>query len=206
VRLLIITTALLLCIQILLGAFTVWKLLASWSVTSHLLTGNTIAASMLIISRELSEIAKPQSHRKHVARPLRTAILVAAGLLVLQMGLGGWVSSAYAGLACPDWPTCLGGEWFPTFSGIQGIHVFHRLNAYALLIVLVACAGLSRGLPVLGTLCALAGVLVAAQVAVGVGNVLLRIPIELTGLHSALAALLVAVLSLAVRELWYSPR
>jgi len=37
--------AMLLAAQILLGALTVWKLLAPWTVTAHLVTGNSFAAN-----------------------------------------------------------------------------------------------------------------------------------------------------------------
>jgi hypothetical protein len=39
-------------------------------------------------------------------------------------------------------------------------------------------------------------------VAVGVANVLLRLPVEVTGLHSALAAGLVCSIGVSVREVW----
>jgi len=41
-----------------------------------------------------------------------------------------------------------------------------------------------------------------AQIAVGVANVLLRVPVEITGLHSALAAALVCTMGVAVYEVW----
>ena len=44
--------------------------------------------------------------------------------------------------------------------------------------------------------------LAVAQVAVGVANVLLRVPVEVTGLHSALAAGLICCLGVSVREVW----
>ena len=37
----------------------------------------------------------------------------ALGVLVLQIALGGWTSSNYAALACPDLPTCQGSWWPP---------------------------------------------------------------------------------------------
>jgi len=39
-----------------------------------------------------------------------------------------------------------------------------------------------------------------SQVGVGIANVLLGLPVEVTGLHSALAAALAATLALALRE------
>ena len=54
-----------------------------------------------------------------------------------QIVLGGLVASSYAGLACPDWPTCNGGLWVPTLDGTVGLHVLHRFNGYAFLGCLV---------------------------------------------------------------------
>ena len=40
------------------------------------------------------------------------------------------------------------------------------------------------------------------QVVVGIANVLLQVPVEITGLHSALAAGLICSLGVSVREVW----
>ena len=68
-----------------------------------------------------------------------------AGLLVLQLVLGGQVSSRFAGLACDEWPACHAGVWFPDFQGARGLHLLHRLTGYALLAGLLAAAALARG-------------------------------------------------------------
>lgn len=201
-RRLLVVGAALLGVQVLLGALTVWQLLASWTVTSHLITGNAFAVALLWTALALRELATPDS--APAARPgpaLRRAVLLAMSLLALQMVLGGLVSSRYAGLVCPEWPTCNGGLWFPTFRGPVGLHLLHRLNGYALAAALLATAALGRrdDGPLRG-LTLIAAALVVVQVAVGVGNVLLALPVEVTGLHSALAAALVLTLAAAVRE------
>ena len=43
---------------------------------------------------------------------------------------------------------------------------------------------------------------IVAQVVVGIANVLLGLPVEVTGLHSALAAALVLTLVFALDEAW----
>jgi heme A synthase len=58
----------------------------------------------------------------------------------------------------------------------------------------------TRTLPRLGGLGSLLFGLILAQVAVGVANVKLGLPVEITGLHSALAAALVLTTTLALRE------
>jgi cytochrome c oxidase assembly protein subunit 15 len=132
-------------------------------------------------------------------------VAAAAALGVLQIALGGLVSSSYAGLACPDWPTCLGGAWFPTWRGPVGLHLAHRMNGYALLLALGAAAVATRGAGGLGRLCALGLAVGTLQVAVGVANVWLHVPVEVTALHSALAAALVLLLTAAVRRTFGAP-
>ncbi len=194
--------ALLLGIQVVLGGLTVLQLLASWTVTSHLITGNAFAVALLWTALTLREIGSPETAPSASSRPmLRNAVLISAALLVLQMVLGGLVSSRYAGLVCPEWPTCNGGVWFPSFQGPVGVHLLHRLNGYALLLALFATAVLARrSRSALRRLTGVAAALCLSQVAVGVANVLLALPVEVTGLHTALAAALVLTLSVAVRE------
>jgi cytochrome c oxidase assembly protein subunit 15 len=198
---LLAVAALLLSLQVLLGALTVWQLLVYWSVTSHLMTGNAFAVSLALTARVLHWLDAPPPPVS-VATPLRAWVTATSGLLFVQMVLGGLVSSQFAGQACPEWPTCFEGQWFPTFSGVQGIHVLHRLCAYALLVSLAACAWQARGKARVGLLLAAALAIGLAQVAVGVANVLLRIPVEVTGLHSALAAALVLTLACSAQEVW----
>lgn len=189
--------ALLLGVQIILGGLTVLLRLAPWTVTAHLLTGNGFNATLLVIALSLSDASAAARSFRPALPPLLVAF---AGCLVLQLGLGGAVSSQYAGLACPEWPACNGGVWFPSFRGSVGLHLAHRVNGYLLLALaaaLFAVAGAWRpgragfALPV---------VLVLLQVGVGVANVRWGLPVEVTALHSALAALLV----LATTRLCYT--
>jgi len=196
----ILLTGALLGLQILLGALTVWELLAMWTVTSHLLTGNAFALGLAFITRALLRAASPPAPRPRVDGRTRTAVRAAAVLLLVQMVLGGLVASGYAGLACTEWPTCNDGAWFPGFEGALGLHLFHRLGAYALVLCLAACAWLGRGEAGISPLLMLSLGLVLAQAVVGVLNVLLRLPVEITGLHSALAAGLVLSVALALAE------
>jgi cytochrome c oxidase assembly protein subunit 15 len=194
----------LLVAQVALGALTVWKLLAAWTVTAHLVTGNAFAVVLLWTALTLREQASPRA-RNALPAAARTSVWLAAGLLALQMVIGGLVASRYAGLVCPEWPTCTGGVWFPTWRGGVGLHLLHRWNAFALLLSLAFAARATRGTRVLGGVALVALGLACAQVVVGIANVLMAIPIEITGLHSALAASLVLCLAVAVRETWLAP-
>lgn len=193
--------ALLLTAQVLLGALTVWRLLASWTVTSHLLTGNAFALTVLFVTQSL----RGRRRRGRTEAPLRAAVSVLAGLLALQMALGGLVSSRFAGLACTEWPACNGGVWFPSLHGSVGLHLLHRWNGTLLAALTIAFGFAARRDPALRRPAALAAALAGAQVVAGIANVLLRIPVEITGLHSALAALLVLTIGSTTRTAWGSP-
>jgi cytochrome c oxidase assembly protein subunit 15 len=195
--------AVLLAVQVLLGALTVWHLLAAWTVTSHLVTGNAFALALLFAALSLREARGAEGAR---ASPrVRCGVTAAALLLALQLVLGGLVSSRFAGMSCPEWPACNGGAWFPAVSGNVGLHLLHRWNGTLLAVALVALAWIARREPGVRRLAGLAAALGCAQVAVGIANVLLALPVEVTGAHSALAAALVLTVGAATRAAWRRP-
>jgi cytochrome c oxidase assembly protein subunit 15 len=199
---LLLAAGLLLLVQVLLGALTVWQLLAAWTVTSHLLAGNAFAATLLLVCLALR--ARARGDAAASAPAAARALAAAAGVLLLvQMLLGGLVASRYAGLACPDWPACWEGAWFPTFEGDVGLQLLHRWNAALVVAALLGLAAAARaaGAP-LRRLAVLAAALGVCQLGVGVANVWLRLPVEVTGLHSALAAALVLTLTAAAHQCW----
>jgi cytochrome c oxidase assembly protein subunit 15 len=182
--------------QIVLGGLTVLLGLAPWTVTAHLIVGNSFALCLAWLARNALDAAREVPREPLTLSPTATrGVWLAAGLVALQIALGGLVSSHYAGLACATFPLCNGDSLAPTLSGPVGLHVLHRLNAYAVAGAFVFLAWQTRaGLARVG-LC-----LVLAQVAVGVANVLLRLPVEVTALHSALAAGIVLTTGLLVRS------
>jgi cytochrome c oxidase assembly protein subunit 15 len=194
-----IAAAALLALQVVLGGLTVLHLLAAWTVTAHLVTGNLFAATLLLIAQRLAQAAATTQDRQPtpLRRGLRPALGLTGALLAFQLVLGGLVSSHYAGLACPDWPACMGGIFFPSFEGAQGLHLLHRTNGYLLVAALFSCALLARREPRVARLLALAAGLGLVQAGLGVANVLLRLPVEVTALHSAGAAGLILLFTAA---------
>ena len=192
--------AVLLAIQITLGALTVWELLASWTVTSHLVVGNAVNAGFATVACQLTQQTAPTRGEPTVSRPLAVLLGLCAVLLLAQLALGGQVSSRFAGLVCDEWPACHRGVWFPGFEGARGLHLFHRMTGYALVCALIAAAAVGRRSGKLGRWLAAAAAGAVAQVGVGVANVLLRIPMEVTALHSLLAAVLVLLMTLACNQ------
>ena len=204
-RRLIAVAAVLLVAQILLGALTVWKLLAAWTVTSHLVVGNAFDLALLCIALTLRDHERARTVRTSASAGIRGWLAVAAILLFVQVVLGGLVSSRFAGLSCPDWPACNGGSWFPSWHGPVGLHLLHRWNAVLLVAAVIGAGFVAQREPRLRGLAALGAVLVVVQLLVGIANVLLAIPVEVTGLHSALAAALVLCIGAAARAAWQGP-
>jgi len=180
--------------QALLGALTVWKLLDPNVVSGHLAVGLLLFATLLTLGLRA----------RHAARAPEAAPVRPAGLLPLfatatvaiwaQAVLGGMVSTNHASLACPDWPTC-NGRWLPELSGLVGLQMAHRFGAY-LLVALLGWVALRAGSAPDATTRNLGRslfLLVLAQAAIGVANVLLGIPVWVSALHLGNAALMLAL-------------
>ena len=207
-------------VQALLGMWTVTWLLKPAVVMAHLLGGLTTLSLLAWLAwRTTPGAAWPRPD----AGRLRRSIGIGVALVAVQIALGGWTSANYAALACgTDYPTCLGqwwpatdfGEGFVLWRGIgvdyeggvldgparTAIHLAHRW--FALLVfghVLVLAVKLRRspGLARWGVGLAL---LLGAQVALGISNVVYGLPLWLATAHNAGAALLLlALVSLLAR-------
>ena len=209
--------------QGMLGMLTVTWLLKPLIVPGHLLGGLTPFAllawqwlSMRATARQVDG-QTVQAGNRLAERGGRARLFagLAAAALFLQVFLGGWTSSNYAALACPDLPRCQN-QWIPEANyheafvlwrglGINyaggvldhparvAIHFSHRLGAAlasALLLVAVFLAfrGLGTG-PRWAGLWVLAAL--ALQISIAVFMVLRAFPLELAAAHNAGAALLV---------------
>ena len=210
------------------GAFGAWTVtLKLWPqvVTAHLLGGFTILSLLFLLALRLGwrvPIAEGAARAGNDA--LKPLAAIAVVVLVCQIALGGWTSSNYAALACPDFPTCQG-QWWPEADFAHGfdvtqdigpnylggllygegriaIHLAHRIGALIVTLCSASspsacCARRPGGWKPLGF--AVAGVL-ALQVALGVGNVVLSLPIAVATAHNAVgAALLLTLVSVNYR-------
>lgn len=107
---LIIPSSLLMCVvifQAMLGMWTVTLKLHPFVVMSHLLGGLTTFGLLVWIYCRGGPMCPPSVGQTHGSAPTnRHFIIIGLVLLILQIALGGWTSSNYASLACPDFPTC----------------------------------------------------------------------------------------------------
>ena len=104
------------------GAWTVTLKLWPQVVTAHLLGGFATVAMLWI------HLIK-QNVVRHVDLPntaFQAAVLVFV-VLVLQIALGGWTSSNYAALACPDFPLCHG-QLIPDMAWFKGFNIFQDIG------------------------------------------------------------------------------
>lgn len=202
-RILVPAAAVVLAAQVVLGGLTVLELLAEWTVASHLVTGNTFAALLLLTALALRDrAAETPAAVGGASRALATLLLV---LVPSQLVLGGLVAGSNAGLVCGTWPSCNGAGWFPTFSGLVGLQVTHRLVAYTLLGVALANVAVQWRRPALRTpAIALLG-LVLLQAIIGITNVLMQLPVEITLAHSAGAAAIYLTTTWQAYEAWRAP-
>ncbi|MBA2351576.1 MAG: COX15/CtaA family protein [Burkholderiales bacterium] len=198
--------------QALLGMWTVTLLLKPAVVTLHLLGGMATLALLVWLMMRISVRARAAPHRHGDARNLGAAALWGLVILIVQIGLGGWVSSNYAGLACPDFPLC-DAQWVPEMAIASGFHVvrelgvdaageplsplalnaihwLHRLGAFVTFIYLGALAVWLARKNTLRVYAGLLAGLLIIQIGLGAANVLLGLPLALAVLHNAVAALL----------------
>jgi len=195
----------LLAVQIALGALTVLLRLVPWSVTAHLLVGTSFCGVLAWTSRDLLELGRDRAPvREQVSSSALVVLALTVLLLFVQITLGGMVSSHAAGLACTSFPTCDGAAIVPTLDGLVGLHVLHRLCAYALFPSYLLLAWLTLRSGRTGPLARWGMRLMLLQIGLGAANVLLMLPVEVTALHSALALAIVLVTGLIVREVVYA--
>ncbi len=191
-------------VQVILGGLTVWELLAEWTVASHLVAGNTFCLILLVHVLLLRD-SRSTITRAPISWGLRVMAALLACIVGAQLVLGGVVSSSFAGLVCGTWPACNGDVWFPTFQGLIGLQVTHRLVAYILLVTALAMVVIARGSVRAGRAAIGVFLLVILQAGLGVANVLLLLPVEVTLAHTAGAAAIVLATTWLNYEVWRAP-
>ncbi len=203
--------------QGMLGMWTVTLLVQPIIVTAHLLGGMTTLALLLWLALSHSDIPRQaQPLRDSTSRRLAVASLLA---VAVQIFLGGWVSTNYAALACYGFPTC-SGAWLPEVAlgeaftlwrevpegeyDFEGgvishpagvaIQLAHRLGALvaSLLVLALACRVLLRATGCLRNAAVFSLAALLLQLALGIGNVFMSLPLWMATAHNGGAAVLLA--------------
>ncbi len=194
------------------GAWTVTLKLQPAIVTLHLLLGMGLLA-MLVWHASRQD---PAPLREPAYQALRRPAAIALMVVFMQIGLGGWVSTNYAALACPDFPLChaqlvpemdmkngfhlwrdLGmtaaGDYLPV-AALTAIHWTHRTFALLVLAVVGLTAYRAGRVPGLRRLAWAIAATLATQLLTGMLTVFFDWPLALAVLHNGGAALMVLLL------------
>lgn len=207
--------------QGLLGMLTVTWQVTPLVVTGHLLFGLTTLSLLWWLWLSLPQSgwqgrsSAATASTQESARVVGRLALIGLAALAVQIALGGWTSTNYAAIACPDFPKCQN-AWWPTADfreafvlwrglGVNyeggvlsipariAIHLTHRLAAIVAAVTLTlaaitairAKAAVTYVIPGYAVLIAL-----GLQLAIGITMVLKGFPLLLATAHTAGAALL----------------
>ncbi len=180
--------------QVVLGMLTVTKLLDPTTVNLHYLNAIFLLAIFATIALKAQYLVANSEEKKISLSSVfqKKTIVLYLTLIVIffQLFLGGRVSSHYAGLACPDFPTC-NGFFFPETEGVVKYQMEHRFGAYAVILFLGISFLLSKKFSFeKRSQFFLKSALHAAVLQIGLGatNVLFQLPVLVTAMHSAIGA------------------
>lgn len=208
----------LVCIQGAFGAWTVTLKLQPIIVTIHLMLALVLLACLTTYAQQEWE-EKSSTVRRFQIKPLSSKLLLFTSvILAIQIFLGAWVSTNYAVLACPDFPTCLGSFWPETawqesFTlwralgmnaqgesispvALQTIHWAHRVFAVIALAALglLGISALQLSNSALSGMSKIAKLLLGLlilQALTGISNVVFQWPLLAALMHTAGSAALV---------------
>ncbi len=194
--------------QGMLGMWTVTLKVHPLVVTGHLIGGLTTLSLLFFYYRNLEN-----SDEKFISAP--KAMIAGLSILTLQIILGGWTSTNYAALGCPDLPLCYGEVWPSNMDFGEGflkwqevgvnyeggqlspsartaIHFVHRLGAILVLFALgwLGLKYLKHNSGRIRMASSIMLVALFAQLAIGTLMVWFGIPLFLATAHNAFAALL----------------
>lgn len=104
-------------LQGILGAFTVWWLVKPLVVVLHLIGGLTTLSLLTWLWLKMRRTTllvtpAPGATQTSALNSARRVGVLAIITVAIQIVLGGWTSTNYAAVACPDLPTCQG-QWIP---------------------------------------------------------------------------------------------
>lgn len=205
--------------QAILGAWTVTWLLKPVIVTLHLLGGMTTLGLLVWYAKSVGRVREANTRVLSLRWPARIALVA----LVVQIALGGWVSTNYAAAACGELPLCQGQvvppmdfdngfhlvrELGKTAAGanlplpaLTAIHMSHRVFAFVVLVAFAWLAHLTvrvAGLRRLGwalTVALLVQVALGLKVVWSMSNAHLELALQLpaAAAHNAVAATLLVL-------------
>lgn len=205
--------------QGMLGMWTVTLLLKPLVVTGHLLGGMTTLLLLFWLYLS-SRKHTPVIQMKLESKLLWPMAIVALVVVYIQIFLGGWTSTNYAAMICPDLPMCQS-RWWPVMDFHEGftlwrglgvdyefgvlktaartaIHVTHRLGAVLTFftVITLAVLALSSQLPKIRRAGQIVIVALFIQISLGITNIVKGLPLDIAVAHNGGAALLLLSVTL----------
>ena len=195
------------------GMWTVTMKLMPIVVTTHLIGGMcTLAVLVWIAHRHWGLSAARYLQSASLRFWVRCALVV----ITAQIFLGGWTSTNYAWSACTDFPTCHG-AWFPDMDFSNAFHWVrelgmdasgktlqlgaytaiqwtHRIGALVTFVYLFWLGLHLLKQPLLKKIAHIMLGLLVIQIVLGVGTLLLHLPLVLAVGHNMVAALLLTTI------------
>ncbi len=218
----IILPAFIVAFVIMQGLFGMWTVtLKVWPqvVTTHLLGGFTVVSLLWLLTLRLQ--ARHWQFDQSVIEKvtgLKKLTYIATVIVFLQIALGGWTTSNYAAVACPDLPTCQN-QWWPEMDFAKGfditqaigpnylggqmdnaarmaIHMSHRIGAVitTLALVLLAFKLFMIRQRTTTSMAIIILFVLAIQVILGLSNIIYQFPINVAVAHNAVGAVLLLVM------------
>ena len=209
------------CLQGAFGAWTVTMKLQPVIVTLHLLLGMGLLALLTWLGERQDNAVAPLHQGATPVAPapgMRALAAFAALLLLIQIALGGWVSTNYATLACLDFPLCDGklapamdfehgftlwralgktaaGHYLP-FSALTAIHWVHRSFAVVVFVGIGYTVWRAWQYASLRPTARRIALVLTLQAGSGIATIFLNYPLAIAVLHNGGAALLVLLLTM----------
>ena len=200
------------CLQGAFGAWTVTMKLQPVIVTTHLLLGLTLLALLTWLAARQNDHVPVSAAGRQLAVPALIGML----LLVMQIALGGWVSTNYAALACNDFPLCHGmvipdmdfehgftlwrhlgktadGEYLP-FQALTAIHWTHRMFAFVVIAFIGWLACKARRIDGLRKTGNWLLIIIGGQLMTGLATIYFNWPLAIAVAHNGGAALILLLL------------
>lgn len=205
-------------LQGMFGRWTVTLNLWPQVVTAHLMGGFTTLSLLWLLTLRLNNyqwtVSPSVMQSLQSIKPVLITVFI---LVVFQIMLGGWTSSNYAALACPDLPTCQT-VWWPTMDFSTGfnfaqdigpnylggvmdsaartaIHFSHRIGAIIVTISVLYLVWrlLKTSLPAAKLWAVTLAVVLVVQVSLGLSNIIWSLPLPVAVAHNAVGAMLLLV-------------
>jgi len=206
-------------VQGMFGRWTVTLNLWPQVVTAHLIGGFTTLSLLWLLTLRLQN--RRWQMTPHVCaeiQRLKPLLLVTLSVVIVQILLGGWTSTNYAALACPDLPTCQG-KWWPNMDFTKGfnfaqdigpnylgglmensartaIHFSHRIGA--IVVTFVVSYLVYRLLRIKHKSTSQWAIMLAfvlfLQICLGLSNVYWSLPLPVAVAHNAVGAMLLLTL------------